>query len=103
MVTRTENAAQRKAKARRGGKARGASKMSEVKREVRGVIEAVRTERLDRSVGAVVFQGCNTLLKAAETERRIRETEELEDGIARLEQQQERDENGGGPSWHQRC
>ena len=48
-----------------------------MKAEVWEVIEAVRSEALERSTGAVVFQGYNTLLKALDTERRIRETDEL--------------------------
>jgi len=48
-----------------------------VKAEIWEVIEAVRSEALERTTGAVVFQGYNTLLKALDTERRIRETDEL--------------------------
>ena len=81
-----ENAQARKARARRGGKARGGGEMAEVKREVRRVIDGVISERLERGVGAVAFQGFNTLLKTIEAERRIRETEELERRIAQLEE-----------------
>jgi len=48
-----------------------------VKAEIWEVIEAVRSEALERTTGAVVFQGYNTLRKALDTERRIRETDEL--------------------------
>ncbi|MDQ5827839.1 MAG: hypothetical protein M3441_27210 [Chloroflexota bacterium] len=82
-----ENAAQRKAKARRGGKARGASEMAEVKREIRRVIEAVDRGQTERGVGAVLFQGFNTLLKAIETERRIREMEDIEARLEELERE----------------
>ncbi len=80
-----ENAQARKVRARRGGKARGAGEMAEVKREIRRVIDEVDSGRTERGVGAVIFQGFNTLLKAIEAERRIRETEELEERIAALE------------------
>ena len=80
-----ENAAARKAKARRGGKARGASEMAEVKREIRRVIAAVDVGETERGVGAVLFQGFNTLLKAIEVERRMREQEELEGRLEALE------------------
>src|SRR5919202_52041 len=73
-----ENAAIRRSRARRGGKARGAGEMAEVKREIRRVIEDVDSKRTERGVGAVIFQGYNTLLKAIETERKIKEAEELE-------------------------
>ena len=80
-----ENADARKARARRGGKARGASELSEVKRSIRDTIEAVREGSLERGIGAVIFQGYNTLLKAAETERRWYETQELEARLGELE------------------
>ena len=62
---------------RRGGRGRPSAELVGVKAEIGEVIEAVRSEALERSTGAVVFQGYNTLLKALDTERRIRETDEL--------------------------
>jgi hypothetical protein len=62
--------------------------MAEVKREIRRVIDDVDSGRTERGVGAVIFQGYNTLLKAIETERRVKETEELEERISALEQSQ---------------
>lgn len=76
---------QRRAGARRGGKARGASEMAGIKSEIRTVIEAVRTEELNRGVGAVVFQGYNSLLRAVEVERKVREADELEERLQALE------------------
>jgi hypothetical protein len=69
--------------------------MSEVKREIRRVIEAVDSGATERGVGAVLFQGFNTLLKAIEIERRIREAEEFEERLRRLEE----DAPGGGVRW----
>ena len=71
------NAAKRKQIAAKGGRSRVGGELVAVKGEIRDVIEAVRSETLERSTGAVVFQGYNTLLKALDTERRIRETDEL--------------------------
>ncbi|MCA1717089.1 MAG: hypothetical protein LC781_09695 [Actinobacteria bacterium] len=84
-----ENAQARKQRGRRGGKARGASELSEVKREIRTVVLDVLEGRVERGIGAVVFQGYNTLLKAVEIERKVKETEELEERIEQLEQSQE--------------
>ncbi len=84
-----ENAEARRRRGRRGGKARGAGELSEIKREIRGVIADALTGETSRGVAAVVFQGYNCLLKALETERRIRETEEFEERIEKLEQSQE--------------
>jgi hypothetical protein len=75
----------RRAGARRGGKARGAGELAEIKSEIRTVIEAVQEMKLNRSVGGVVFQGYNTLLRAVEVERKVREVDELEERIVAME------------------
>jgi hypothetical protein len=75
----------RRAGARRGGKARGAGELAEIKSEIRNVIEAVQEMKLNRGVGAVVFQGYNTLLRAVEVERKVREVDELEERIVAME------------------
>jgi hypothetical protein len=59
------------------------------------VIDGVLRGDLERGVGAVLFQGFNTLLKAVETERKVRETDEL---IERLEALEEA-HSGRGRSW----
>jgi hypothetical protein len=61
--------------------------MAQVKREIRRVIEAVDCGQTERGVGAVLFQGFNVLLKALETERRIKETEEIEARLEELERE----------------
>jgi hypothetical protein len=91
-----ENADARKQRGRRGGKARGASELSEVKCEIRTVVTDVLEGRVERGVGALVIQGYNTLLKAVEVERKVKETEELEERIEQLEQSQEQK---GGRRW----
>jgi hypothetical protein len=47
--------------------------MASVKAEIKQVIEDVLAGRIERGVGAAAFMGFNALLKAIETERRIRE------------------------------
>ncbi len=91
-----ENAEERKRRGRRGGKARGASELSEIKREIRAVVDGVLGGQVERGVGAVAFQGFNSLLKAVEIARKIKETEELEARIAELEQAAETE---GGRRW----
>jgi hypothetical protein len=78
------HAAQRKRIAAKGGRSRVGGELVGVKAEIREVIEAVRSEALERSTGAVIFQGFNTLLKALDTERRIRETDELTHQVEEL-------------------
>jgi len=45
----------------------------------------VQRGKLDRGVGAVVFQGYNTLLRAVEVERKVREVDEIDERIAAME------------------
>jgi hypothetical protein len=91
------NAAKRKQIAAKGGRSRRdpGGELVGVKAEIREVIEAVRSEVLERSTGAVVFQGYNTLLKALDTERRIRETEELAREVEEIREVLERSKADG--------
>ena len=79
------NAERRSARARRGGKARGAGELKEVKQEIREIIADVLKGAVDRAAGAVALQGFNVLLRAVDLERRIKETEEFEERLAALE------------------
>ena len=83
-------AEERKRNARRAGKARGGgAELTIIKRSIREVIDGVLEGSLERGVGAVAFQGYNTLLKALESERKLREAEELEERLTLLEQAME--------------
>jgi len=84
-----ETAEARRRRGRRGGKARGTGEISEVKREIKTVVADVLEGRVERGVGAVVFQGYNTLLKAVEVERKQRELEEISARLEALEEAQE--------------
>src|SRR3954454_25105272 len=98
-----ETADERSQRARRGGKAGGngrpgsSSELSESKHEIRNVIVDVLSGKTTRGVAAVVFQGYNALLKAVETERRIKETQEIEERLAALERVAESER--GGRRW----
>jgi hypothetical protein len=71
---------------RAGGNGRaGISELAQIKADIRAVVADVLSGKIERGVGAVAFQGYNALLKAVETERRIRETEDLEARIEALE------------------
>ena len=85
-----ETAEERKRNARRGGMVggngrAGVSELTQIKADVRTVIQDVLSGQAERGVGAVAFQGYNTLLKALETERKVKETEELEERLAEIE------------------
>ena len=69
-----DRAEQRKRAASRGGRLGGRgrpqSELASVKSEIREVIEAVRSGKLEKGRGAVVFQGYGCLLRAHEVELR---------------------------------
>jgi translation elongation factor EF-1beta len=73
-----------------GGRGRGSGELAEIKREIRDVIANALSGETERGVAAVAFQGFNALLKAVETERKAKETDELEERLEVLEQAQER-------------
>ncbi len=85
----------RRRAASRAGKSKPGRELTEAKRDILDVIKGVREESIDRPVGAVVFQGYNTLLKVLDVERRWRETDELEARLEELEAALVRKNKGG--------
>jgi hypothetical protein len=94
----------RKQRASRGGKAggngrpSGLSEIVDIKGVVRRVVDGVLNGTIERGVGAVAFQGLNTLLKAVEVERKIKEQDEVLERIEALEEGQP--DTGGYRNWH---
>jgi hypothetical protein len=84
-----ENADERRRRARRGGKARGAGELSEIKRLLEDltsrVLKVEGVEPLETGPAAVANQLINTRLRAIEQERKVKETEDLEARIEALE------------------
>jgi hypothetical protein len=89
-----ENAEERRRRARRGGKARGAGELSEIKRLLEELTSRVLKVEgyapLETAPAAIANQLVNTRLRAIEQERKIRETEDLEARIEALERTQEK-------------
>jgi hypothetical protein len=86
-----ETARERQRNASRGGKVggngrAGVSELTSIKRDVRRVIDAALAGEVERGIAAVAFQGFNALLKAVETERKVRETDELIERLEALEE-----------------
>jgi hypothetical protein len=83
-----ENAEERRRRGRRGGKARGAGELSEIKRLLseltERVLKAEGVEPLETGPAAVANQLINTRLRAIEVERKVKETEELAREIEEL-------------------
>ena len=81
----------RRRAAQRGGKTAGRGRprptdpvgeLREIKQEIREVVGAVRTGRMDKAVGAVILQACNAMLRCLETERKVVEQDHI---LARLQ------------------
>ena len=73
----------------RGRPAGGVGEINDLKAEIRRVVDGVLEGRVERATGSVAFMGFNVLLRAAEVERKIKETAELEQRIRELELQDE--------------
>jgi hypothetical protein len=80
------NADKRKRAASRGGSSRGGSELADLKKQIRGLAAAVLDGTADRGRAAVANQLYNTLVRAIEQERKIRETGELAERLEAMEQ-----------------
>jgi hypothetical protein len=76
------------------------SEIVDIKGVVRRVVGGVLNGSIERGVGAVAFQGLNTLLKAVEVERKIKEQDELLTRLEALEELQPDNAGGGYRAWH---
>ena len=79
-------AEERRRNASRAGKSAGGREIRELKRRISDVVDAVLEGSQDRGRAAVAIQGLNALRAVVELERKIRETEEIEERIAALEE-----------------
>ena len=80
---------QRRRAARKGGKRAGRGRpmaeVAEMRNQIDDLYSSVLTGLVDPKVGAVAAQIANVRVRLMETERKIRETEELEVRLAELE------------------
>src|SRR5215208_5487155 len=90
-----ENAAARRKRASRGGRAKANQELPSIKALLEDLTERVLSGDLETGRAAVANQLVNTRLRAIEQERKNRETEELESRIEALERAQER----GASKW----
>ena len=80
------NSEQRRRIASKGGRGKGSSELADLKRQVKDLAADVLEGRVDRGRAAVANQLYNTLIRAIEQERKIRETEELAQRLEALEE-----------------
>ena len=97
-----EHAERRRKAASKGGKSRRGGEIVEVKARIRELAEAVIEGKVDRGKASVAFQGYGVLRGFLETERKLKEVEELEERLSQLEQAQGNLSAGGargGRTW----
>ena len=80
-----KNAERRRRGQSRGGKSKPTKELLSIKQRLSVLAEDVLEGSVDRGVAAVASQILNVYLRAIELERKIRETEELEERLAALE------------------
>ena len=83
-----ENATQRAKNARSGGRAvhsPGTTEIAELKDELKALVREVKAGEVAPGVATVITQLSNVILRAVEQDRKVRETEELEERLAALE------------------
>ena len=87
-----ENAAQRAQNARAGGIAAHSPttlEIAELKDELKELIKEVKVGKITPGVASVITQLANVLLRGIEQQRKVKETEELEQRIEELERRAE--------------
>jgi hypothetical protein len=84
---------------RRGGRGRPQAELSDLKRRISEVINAVLEGSQDRGRAAVAIQGFTALRSVLEQERKIKETEDLETRIQALEDLQPAKSKGAHNRW----
>lgn len=94
------HAEERRRRARKGGKSGGRGRSNGELREIKALCEdltgRVLSGELAPGLAAVANQLINTRLRAVEQERKVKETEELEERIEALERATD---NGGSRKW----
>jgi hypothetical protein len=92
----------RRRAASKAGKSKPSAEITNVKRELMRVVDGVLDGSVERGRGAVAAQLYGVILRALELERRIKETQELEQRISELEAgaaELAQTHNGGRTPW----
>ncbi len=76
---------ERRRNASRAGKSKPSRKIAAIRSQLKKLVEDVLSEELPTGPAAVANQLLNTMLRSIELERRIKETEELEERLEALE------------------
>ena len=100
MGPRPKNAEQRRRRASKGGRGKANTEIRDLKSLIADLTDRVLSGELEKGKAAIANQLINTQLRAIELERKVRETEELEQRISAIEQRQSfSTHKEGGGSW----
>ena len=91
-----KNAERRRRGQSRGGKSKPSKELAGIKQRLSDLADDVLEAKVDRGVAAVASQILNVYLRSIELERKIRETDELEERIRRLEEGKTGEPRWGG-------
>jgi Family of unknown function (DUF5763) len=80
------NSERRKQIASKGGRGKGGKELSDLKKQVKDLVVDVLDGKVDRGRAAVANQLYNTLIRAIEQERKLRELEELAQRLEAMEE-----------------
>jgi hypothetical protein len=81
-----DKADERRRNASRGGRARGNGELADLKKQLKALAADVLDAKVDRGSAAVVNQILNTVIRAIEQERKMRELEEMAQRLEALEE-----------------
>jgi hypothetical protein len=81
-----ERADERRRNASRGGRAKGNGELADLKEQLKDLAGDVLAAKVDRGSAAVVNQILNTVIRAIEQERKMRELEEMAQRLEALEE-----------------
>jgi hypothetical protein len=93
-----KNAEKRRRGQSRGGRGKPTTEIRDLKKQLDDLAEDVLEGRVDRGNAVVVNQILNTRARLIELERKVLETQELEERLAALEQTQS-EQKGGSRRW----
>jgi|SRR5215207_1823015 len=83
-----QHAEQRRRRASKGGRSKANTEIRDLKAQLEDLSDGVLEKRIDRSDAIAVNMIINTRARLIELERKIKETEELEQRISAIEQRQ---------------
>jgi hypothetical protein len=80
------NSEERRRIASKGGRGKGSGELSDLKKQVKDLVADVLDGKVERGQAAVANQLYNTLIRAIEQERKLRELEELAQRLEAMEE-----------------